>query len=55
VADTLECKAEALRCHRSQFSDPERVMEFARERLRRAGEEHGVEYAETFRKISLRR
>jgi LmbE family N-acetylglucosaminyl deacetylase len=55
VSDTVDCKAEALKCHRSQFSDPERVMEFARERLRRAGEEHGVEYAETFRKVSLRR
>jgi LmbE family N-acetylglucosaminyl deacetylase len=55
VSDTVDCKAQALKCHGSQFSEPERVMEFARERLRRAGEEHGVEYAETFRKISLRR
>lgn len=55
VTDTVECKIAALKCHRSQFSDPERVMEFAKERLRRAGEEHGVQFAETFRKISLRR
>jgi LmbE family N-acetylglucosaminyl deacetylase len=55
VSDTLDCKVEALKCHRSQFSDPERVMQFAKERLRNTGAEHGVEYAETFRKVSLRR
>jgi LmbE family N-acetylglucosaminyl deacetylase len=55
VSSTVETKIEALRCHASQFSDIERVGRFARERLKRAGEEHGVAYAETFRHISLRR
>lgn len=55
VTDTVDCKIDALKCHKSQFTDPERVMTFAKDRLHRAGEEHGVEYAETFRHISLRR
>jgi LmbE family N-acetylglucosaminyl deacetylase len=55
VSTTVETKIEALRCHASQFQDIERVGKFARERLKRAGEEHGVAYAETFRHISLRR
>jgi LmbE family N-acetylglucosaminyl deacetylase len=55
VSDTVGCKTEALRCHQSQFSDFERVSEFATERLKRAGEEHGVGYAETFRRVVFRR
>lgn len=56
VTETVDCKIDALRCHRSQFSDDiERVGGFTRERMQRAGEEHGVAYAETFRHINLRR
>jgi LmbE family N-acetylglucosaminyl deacetylase len=55
VSDTIQCKLDALRCHASQFSDFDRTTQFATERLKRAGEEHGVEYAETFRHINLRR
>lgn len=55
VADTVECKLEALKCHQSQFQDPERVGQFVVERLKRSGEEHGVGYAETFRRVVLRR
>ncbi len=55
VSATIDTKIEALRCHRSQFNDFERVGQFARGRLKQAGEEHGVAYAETFRHVSLRR
>ncbi len=55
VGDAIQCKIDALKCHASQFSDLDRTAQFATERLKRAGEEHGVEYAETFRHISLRR
>jgi LmbE family N-acetylglucosaminyl deacetylase len=55
VTDTVECKIEALGRHESQFSDPERTKRFVRERLKKSGEEHGVEYAETFRRLSFRR
>jgi LmbE family N-acetylglucosaminyl deacetylase len=54
VSDTVDCKLEALRCHKSQFKDPERVGQFVTERLKHSGEEHGVEYAETFRRIAFR-
>lgn len=55
VSDSIQCKIDALKCHASQFTDPERTSNFATTRLKRAGEEHGVEYAETFRHINLRR
>jgi LmbE family N-acetylglucosaminyl deacetylase len=55
VSDTVECKIEALLCHQSQFEDPERTKKFVRERLQRTGEEHGLEHAEAFRKLSFRR
>ncbi|MPZ13358.1 MAG: PIG-L family deacetylase [Chloroflexi bacterium] len=55
VTDSVDCKLEALRCHQSQFSDFERMTQFARERLQRVGEEHGLGYAEAFRRITFRR
>jgi len=55
VSDTVQCKVDALRQHASQFQDFDRTTTFATERLKRAGQEYGVEYAETFRYISLRR
>jgi LmbE family N-acetylglucosaminyl deacetylase len=54
VTDTVACKVAALKCHRSQFKDAERTGQFVMERLRRSGEEHGAEYAETFRRIAFR-
>lgn len=55
VSETVQCKVDALRNHASQFSDFERISQMTTERLKRAGEEHEVEYAETFRRISFRR
>ncbi len=50
VTATLDKKLEALRCHRSQHrQDPaERVTA----RLAEAGRAHGLEYAESFRRVS---
>ncbi len=53
--ELVERKIEAIRCHRSQFDKPE--MEpgapavWVRERMRKAGEKAGVEYAEAFKRI----
>jgi LmbE family N-acetylglucosaminyl deacetylase len=55
VTDSVECKVEALKHHASQFSDFERVSKFAKERLQTTGKEHGLEYAETFKRILFRR
>ena len=54
VSDSIQCKIDALKCHASQFTGLERVTQFTTERLKRAGEEHGVGYAETFRHLRLR-
>ncbi|MHB1576654.1 MAG: PIG-L deacetylase family protein [Candidatus Dormibacteria bacterium] len=50
ISTTLDRKLTALRCHRSQHSqDPaERVTA----RLREQGQAHGLEYAESFRRVS---
>jgi len=55
VSDSIDCKIDALKRHESQFSDPERVGTFAKERMHKSGEEHGVEFAETFKRINFRR
>jgi LmbE family N-acetylglucosaminyl deacetylase len=53
VTEFVDCKVEALRQHRSQFPDPERVGQRGRERMERAGAEHGMGFAEGFAHISL--
>src|SRR5581483_2401107 len=55
VSEFVDRKIEALREHRSQFDDPDRVGQFTRDRMQRAGEEHGVAFAESFAHVSLRR
>jgi len=55
VSDSVDCKVDALKEHASQFSDFERVTQFAKERLHKTGQEHGVEYAESFKRINFRR
>jgi len=55
VSEFVDCKIEALRQHKSQFSEPERVGQFTRQRMQQAGEEHGVDFAESFAHVSLRR
>jgi LmbE family N-acetylglucosaminyl deacetylase len=54
VSATVERKIAALEAHASQIGGWQ-VGRFVAERLRAAGEPHGLEYAETFRVISFRR
>jgi LmbE family N-acetylglucosaminyl deacetylase len=53
--ELVERKIEAIRCHRSQFDKPGMEAEapagWVRERLRKVGEQAGVEYAEGFKRI----
>lgn len=53
ISKTLEAKVEAVLRHRSQFLEPKRMREWLTERARTAGKEHGVEYAEVFRRMDV--
>ncbi|MSQ24096.1 MAG: PIG-L family deacetylase [Chloroflexi bacterium] len=55
ISDSLDLKIEAMSCHTSQFKDPERMGNSSRERAHKLGEEYGVQYAESFRKLTFRR
>ena len=56
IADTLDLKCQALLCHHSQVSNPGRdATEFLRKHAKSLGERGGLEYAEAFRRIDLRR
>jgi LmbE family N-acetylglucosaminyl deacetylase len=52
IADTIELKIEALRCHRSQIHDWP-VDEWIRRRAKERGAPRGLEYAESFRTFGL--
>ncbi len=51
IGETFHRKVEAVLHHRTQFQDPERVREWLTKRAKAAGEKHGVEYAEEFRRM----
>ena len=55
VSETIECKAAAVECHRTQFAEP---GGWAGEAIRRRAEEEGrragVPFAEGFRRLTLR-
>ena len=53
IADTIDVKIEALRCHRSQIHDWP-VDEWIRERARERGASQGIAYAEAFRTFRLK-
>lgn len=53
--DALDLKIAALACHASQFKDSSRMGGMSKDRAHKLGEEYGVEYAESFRKLSFRR
>ncbi|MPY92765.1 MAG: PIG-L family deacetylase [Acidimicrobiia bacterium] len=54
ISDTVERKAEALRCHRTQLGTEERwVDELVRRRAAEEGDKVGVRYAEGYRCIRL--
>lgn len=52
ITPAIEQKAAALRCHSSQFDED--VVQMVMDWNREAGEEVGVDYAETFRTLKLR-
>jgi LmbE family N-acetylglucosaminyl deacetylase len=55
IAAVLDVKVAALRCHGSQVGDGGSVVdEFVRQRAAEAGRTAGVDYAEGFRRLSLR-
>ena len=53
VSTTIDTKAEALKAHVSQVSDPERVNGFIREGAKNTGELHGMPFAESFKYFYL--
>jgi LmbE family N-acetylglucosaminyl deacetylase len=53
IAETIETKIEALRCHKSQIHDWP-VDEWVRKRAKERGSARGLEYAETYRTFTLR-
>lgn len=55
ISDTMDLKVQAIRRHVSQFGDQERSGRMSMGRAQQAGEEYGVAYAETFRRILMRR
>jgi LmbE family N-acetylglucosaminyl deacetylase len=54
ISDTVDAKAEALLCHRSQLGETGEWLRTAvRERAEQAGRTAGVAYAEAFRRLVL--
>jgi LmbE family N-acetylglucosaminyl deacetylase len=54
ISDTVDVKAEALLCHRSQVGETSEWLRTAvRERAEGAGRSAGVDYAEAFRRLVL--
>ena len=54
VSDTIEVAIEALKQHVSQVGEADEDGSWMREWRRRAGQHHGMEYAETFKHFHLR-
>jgi LmbE family N-acetylglucosaminyl deacetylase len=55
VSDTIDCKAAAVECHRTQFAEPGGwAGEAVRSRAEEEGRRAGTPYAEGFRRLSLR-
>jgi LmbE family N-acetylglucosaminyl deacetylase len=54
VTDTIECKAAAVECHRTQFADAEGwAGEAVRRRAEEEGRRAGTPFAEGFRRLTL--
>lgn len=53
ISATIERKIEAMRCHKTQVSDPEGTAGFMRSMAQQTGMEPGVAYAEVYRFISF--
>ncbi len=55
VTDTIECKAAAVECHRTQFAEPGGwAGEAVRQRAEEEGRRSGARFAEGFRRLTLR-
>ena len=54
VSSTIDLAVNALKEHASQLTDGEEAEGWMRERRRKAGEHHGMEYAEAFKHFHLR-
>ncbi|HEY3844701.1 MAG TPA: PIG-L deacetylase family protein [Acidimicrobiales bacterium] len=55
VTDTIEAKAAAVECHRTQFADPGGwAGDAVRRRAEEEGRRAGAQYAEGFRRLTLR-
>jgi LmbE family N-acetylglucosaminyl deacetylase len=55
IADTLDAKVAALRCHESQFRDFDGIERWVRRRAEELGERAGYRAAEGFRRVTLAR
>jgi LmbE family N-acetylglucosaminyl deacetylase len=55
VSETLEAKVHALKAHKSQVGDGEHLMERMSERARELGKDRGIEMAEAFKVVKMRR
>ena len=53
ISAVIDRKIEAMGLHRSQVSDPERLGGILRQMSRNTGEPHGLQYAESYRYISM--
>ena len=55
VTETIDCKAAAVECHRTQFAEPGGwAGEAVRRRAEEEGRRAGAGYAEGFRRLTLR-
>ncbi len=56
VTETIDCKAAAVECHRTQFAEPGGwAGDAVRRRAEEEGRRAGVPFAEGFRRLTLRR
>lgn len=53
ISSTLERKVEALKCHRTQMHEPEKLLERMQEWAARAAEGHDMQYAEAFCHVEM--
>ena len=51
ISATIDLKAKACACHRSQIADPRAVVASVRERAAELGRKFGLAYAESFDRV----